>query len=65
MNKGEGYGAETFYFDYYVFVFADSAGIAFVAGEGTGYDTETVADLVFLFMVDFAAEGVGGGEEAE
>lgn len=65
MNEGKGYGAETFYFDHYVFVFADSPGVAFIACERTGYDTETVADLVFLFMVDFAAEGVGGGEEAE
>ena len=55
MYEGKGYGAETFYFNYYVFVFTDSAGVAFIAGERSGYDAETVADLVFLFMVDFAA----------
>lgn len=65
MYEGKGYGAETFYFNYYVFVFTDSAGVAFIAGERSGYDAETVADLVFLLMVDFAAKGVGGGEEAE
>ena len=65
MDEGEGDGAEPFDLYDYVLVFADAAGVALIAGEGSAGYAQQISDLEFIFAVYFAAEGVVAREQAE